>query len=165
VDEMVKWIRLYKSQYLGFFALGLLLFAVQELPYGIMPLFHLSANPIMEMTEASPFLNILEKVLGTLSIAALILVVEKNARWFSLSSKKELIFFILAMVMLGINFGGWAFYFNGYQSKALMIVCLVAAVPLYYVFLGLWRKNYILAITGVLFFIVHVSHVSMNLLM
>jgi hypothetical protein len=88
VDEMVKWIRLYKSQYLGFFALGLLLFAVQELPYGIMPLFHLSANPIMEMTEASPFLNILEKVLGTLSIAALILVVEKKRKVVFLIIKK-----------------------------------------------------------------------------
>jgi hypothetical protein len=119
----------------------------------------------MEMPEASPFLNGLEKILGILSIAILILIVEKDAKWFSLSSKKELFFFTVAMMMLLINFGGWIFYFAGYQSKALMIVCLVAAVPLYYVFLGLWRKNYILAITGILFFIVHVSHVSMNLLM
>ncbi|MCH4201652.1 MAG: hypothetical protein LKF69_01155 [Bacilli bacterium] len=162
---MVKWIKLYKNQYLGFFALGVLLFFVQELPYMVMPLFNLTSNPIMEMPEASPFLNGLEKILGILSIAILILIVEKDAKWFSLSSKKELSFFTVAMMMLLINFGGWIFYFAGYQSKALMIVCLVAAVPLYYVFLGLWRKNYVLAITGVLFFIVHVSHVSMNLLM
>ena len=162
---MVKWIKLYKNQYLGFFALGVLLFFVQELPYMVMPLFNLTSNPIMEMPEASPFLNGLEKILGVLSIAILILIVEKDAKWFSLSSKKELFFFTVAMMMLLINFGGWIFYFSGYQSKALMIVCLVAAVPLYYVFLGLWRKNYVLAITGLLFFIVHVSHVSMNLLM
>ncbi len=43
---MVKWVRIFGDQYLGFWAAGLLLFALQELPYMIMPLFKLTHNPI-----------------------------------------------------------------------------------------------------------------------
>ena len=50
---MVRWIRLFRDQYFGFWVLGLVLFALQEIPYMVMPLFHLETNPIMNMTETS----------------------------------------------------------------------------------------------------------------
>ena len=62
---MVKWIKLFSNQYLGFWLLGLVLFAIQEIPYMVMPLLKLKTNPIMNMTETSPYLDILEKVLGS----------------------------------------------------------------------------------------------------
>ena len=46
---MVRWIKLFRDQYLGFWALGLLLFALQEIPYMVMPMLHLETNPIMNM--------------------------------------------------------------------------------------------------------------------
>lgn len=107
--------------------------------------------------------GIIEKIAGSLSVAFLILIVNKNEKWFSLSNRKERLFFILALVMLAINFGGWIAYYNGYQTYALMLICLVGAVPLYYMFLGLWRKNYPLVIISILFLIVHVAHVALNL--
>ena len=61
---MVKWIKLFSNQYLGFWLLGLVLFAIQEIPYMVMPLLKLKTNPIMNMTETSPCLDILEKILG-----------------------------------------------------------------------------------------------------
>ncbi|MFA7032251.1 MAG: hypothetical protein WC201_01650 [Bacilli bacterium] len=160
---MIKWFKIYKNQYLGVFFLGIAFFVLQELPYIVMPLIHLSSNPIMNMGESSIFLNIIEKVVGSLSVAFLILIVNKNEKWFSLSNRKERLFFILALVMLAINFGGWIAYYNGYQTYALMLICLVGAVPLYYMFLGLWRKNYPLVIISILFLIVHVTHVALNL--
>ena len=44
---MHRWVRIYGDQYLGFWILGLLLFAVQEIPYLLMPLLRLETNPIM----------------------------------------------------------------------------------------------------------------------
>ena len=38
---MVRWIKLFRDQYLGFWALGLLLFALQEIPYMVMPIIHM----------------------------------------------------------------------------------------------------------------------------
>ena len=83
---MVKWIKLFSNQYLGFWSLGLVLFAIQEIPYMIMPLFKLKTNPIMNMTETSPYLDILEKVLGSLCIALMIFIVNKNTSFFEIGT-------------------------------------------------------------------------------
>ena len=61
---MHRWVRIYGDQYLGFWILGLLLFAVQEIPYLLMPLLRLETNPIMNMTETSPILDACEKLFG-----------------------------------------------------------------------------------------------------
>ena len=86
---MVRWFKLYGDQYFGFWALGLLLFAVQEIPYMLMPIFHMETNPIMNMVETS--------------------------------------------------------------------------ATLYYVAIGLWRRNALLVVTGVVFLAVHFTHVYGNL--
>ena len=62
---MVRWVKLFGNQYLGFWILGLILFLVQEIPYMVMPLFHLETNPIMNMAETSMALDICEKILGS----------------------------------------------------------------------------------------------------
>ena len=46
---MFKWMKLFDNQYFGFWILGLVLFAIQEIPYMIMPLLKLKSNPIMDM--------------------------------------------------------------------------------------------------------------------
>lgn len=56
---MAKWIKLFDNQYLGFQILGIVLFAMQEIPYMIMPFLKLKSNPIMNMTETSVALDIL----------------------------------------------------------------------------------------------------------
>ena len=57
---MFRWFRLLGQQHLGFWALGLLLFLIQEIPYLIMPLIRMDANPIMTMPESSLVLERLE---------------------------------------------------------------------------------------------------------
>ena len=158
---MVRWLKLFGDQYLGFWVLGLVLFALQEIPYMVMPLFRMGTNPIMNMTETSPTLDILEKFLGTLCIVLMVFLVHKNATLFSLSEGR--VFFLLAMVILLANFIGWGLYFAGHQSLAVMMLFLVALPPLYYVAIGLWRQNWPLAIVGALYFVVHFAHVFGNL--
>ena len=58
---MIRWIKLFGNQYLGFWALGLAFFAIQEIPYMLMPLFHPETNPIMNMTETSAVLDVCER--------------------------------------------------------------------------------------------------------
>ncbi|MBQ1734701.1 MAG: hypothetical protein II038_07460 [Lachnospiraceae bacterium] len=160
---MVRWFKLFGNQYVGFWVLGLVLFAIQEIPYMLMPLFRLETNPIMNMTETSAVLNICEKLLGSLCIAFMVFVVHKNAIIFSLTTGKEKLFFMIAMVILLANYFGWALYFTGHQSIFVMMLFIVIMPPLYYVAIGLWRQNTPLAITGGVFLAVHFLHVLGNL--
>ena len=160
---MIRWIRLYGNQYLGFWVLGLMLFAVQEIPYMVMPHIRLETNPIMSMAEASAALDVCEKVLGSLCIFLMTFVVHKDVLLFSLSTDREKTFFALAVMLLLANFLGWALYFVGHQSVFLMMLFLVALPPLYYVAIGMWRRNVPLAVVGVLFFAIHFIHVFANL--
>lgn len=160
---MVKWIKLFGNQYLGFWVMGLLLFALQEIPYMIMPLFQLETNPIMNMQESSIVLDICEKMFGSLCIALMTFIVHKNAAMFSIKEKSEKIFFILSIVVLLTNFIGWALYFTGHTSIFVMMFFIVLLPPLYYVFIGAWRKNIGLIVTGGIFLVVHFIHVLGNL--
>ena len=81
---MVKWIKLFGNQYLGFWVLGLVLFAIQEIPYMIMPFLKPESNPIMNMQESSVVLNGCEKILGSLCIALMTFVVCDEKKIFSI---------------------------------------------------------------------------------
>ena len=86
---MVRWLKLFGDQYFGFWILGLVLFAVQEIPYMVMPLVKMEANPIMNMVETSAALDACEKVLGSLCIALMIFVVHRDAVLFSISEGRD----------------------------------------------------------------------------
>lgn len=160
---MFKFFKIFGNQYLGFWVLGLALFVVQEIPYMIMPLFKLETNPIMNMRESSVVLDAAEKILGSLCIALMIFIVHKDSKLFSVTDGRERLFFILTVLVLLLNFIGWAFYFGGHQSVFVMMFFIVLMPPLYYVFIGLWRNNIILTVTGGVFLIVHFVHVLGNL--
>ena len=160
---MVRWIKLFRNQYFGFWVLGLVLFAIQEIPYMLMPLFHLETNPIMNMTETSPVLDICEIVLGSLCIALMVFIIHKDAKLFSVSVGREKLFLTLAVILLLANFIGWALYFTGHQSILVMMLFIVALPPLYYAAIGLWRQNTPLTICSAIFLAVHFMHVLRNL--
>ena len=113
---MFKFVKLFGNQYLGFWVFGLLLFAAQEIPYMVMPLFKLQTNPIMSMTESSRILDMFEKILGSLCIAFMIFIVNKNSNLFLPAEDREKIFFMLSVTVLLLNFIGWGIYFSGRQS-------------------------------------------------
>lgn len=162
---MVRWFKIFGDQYIGFWILGLILFALQEIPYMVMPLFHLENNPIMNMQESSATLNICEKVLGSLCVAIMTFIIQEEVAFFRVGTGICRIGFVLAVFVLLLNFVGWGLYFGGHQSIGIMMFFIVLLPPLYYVFIGLWRENRILLITGILFEAVHFSHVYGNLKM
>lgn len=162
---MLKWIKIVDNQYIGFWVLGLVLFLIQEIPYMVMPLFKLETNPIMNMQESSVMLNVCEKILGSLCIAFMTFIVCDEKKIFSISDQKELLFFCIAVGIILLNFSGWFLYFTGHQSIFVMMFFIVVLPSLYYVFIGLWRNNIILTITGCIFLVVHFIHVLGNLKM
>ena len=160
---MVKWFRVTQQQYIGFFAIGLVLILIQELPYIIMTLIPPSSNPLMEMQDKSALLNAIEKVLGVSCIITMLFLVRGDAKWFSLTTRREAAFFAVAVAALIGYFVGWVFYWSGYQSLPLILCSLVALPPIYYAFIGLWRRNYVLAVLGGLFLSAHLMNVWNNL--
>ena len=161
---MVRWFKLFDHQYFGFWALGVVCFAVQEIPYMLMPFLRLETNPIMNMVERSAALDVCEKVLGSLCIALMIFMVHEDAVMFSISEPRERAYFEMALRFLFVNFFGWALYVTGHQSVFIMMLFLVAMPPLYYVAIGLWRKNVLLVGAGAVFLVVHFAHVYGNLM-
>ena len=161
---MIKWRKLFCNHWLGIWFLGLAFFFVQEIPYMLMPLIPLDTNPIMNMQTEFMALDILEKIFGSISIAAMLLFVNSETKWFSLKDIQERVSFIGVIITILLNFIGWGLYFGGYQSVAVMTVFLVVMPPLYYIAIGLWRKNYILAIIGGLFLLFHLSNTLTSLL-
>lgn len=123
----------------------------------------LQTNPIMNMQESSVVLDILEKILGSLCIAVMTFIVQKDAVLFSTGTGVQRIGFIAAVVVLLLNYFGWVLYFKGHQSIAIMMIFIVVLLPLYYFFIGLWRQNVILMITDAAFLVVHFLHVLGNL--
>lgn len=160
---MFKWIKLFGDQYLGFWILGLMLFVVQEIPYIIMPLFKMESNPIMNMQETSMVLEICEKVLGSFCIFLMTFVIQRDVSVFSMGVGINKLGFICAIAVLLLNFFGWGLYFTGHQSIFVMMFFIVVMPPLYYICIGLWRKNWLLLIMGSAFIIVHFIHVLGNL--
>jgi hypothetical protein len=162
---IIKCFKIYKGYFCGFWLPGILFFLIQELPYVVMPFLSLSTNPLMKMKTAFPLLEVSEKLFGVLTILLLILPVHGKSAGLTSETLRYKIFFFLALFFLVLYFAGWYFYFSGYQSIKLMLTCLVAMPPLYYMSLGLWQKNHLLVINTAFFLIFHIANVWTSLLL
>lgn len=159
---MVKLIHLFKNYYLGISFVGIIAFAIQEIPYMIMPLIKPKSNPIMNMQNEIPWIEKTQGIFGVLSMFLLMLIVKDNDKFFSIATCKEKAFFAITVLMILINFIGWAFYYLGFQYGCLIVISQFAVVPLYYLFFGLWKSNYLLVGTASVFFIIHTVNGYLN---
>lgn len=161
---MVKLIHLFKNYYLGISFIGIIAFAIQEIPYMIMPIIKPASNPIMNMQNEILWIEKVQGIVGVLCMLLLMMIVRDDSKVFSLANRREKVFFTLTVLMILINFIGWTFYFLGYQYGWLIVISQFAAVPLYYLFFGLWKSNYLLAGTASLFFMIHTMNGYLNFL-
>ncbi len=159
---MVKLFHLFKNYYLGVSFIGIIAFAIQEIPYMIMPLIKLKSNPIMNMQNEIPWIEKTQNIFGVLSMILLMLIVKDNDKFFSIDTYKEKVFFAITVLMILINFIGWFFYYLVFQYNWLIVISQFAVVPLYYLFFGLWKSNYLLVGTASVFFIIHTINGYLN---
>lgn len=159
---MIKIAHLYKNYYLGISFIGIIAFVIQEIPYMIMPLVKPESNPIMNMQNESKLLQIIQGVLGTLSMVLLMLIVRDDVSFFSIETSRDKVFFVSTLVMILFNFIGWTLYYTGHQISWVIVISQFAVVPLYYFFFGLWKYNYPLVMTAAMFFAIHTINGYMN---
>lgn len=142
--------------------MGIIAFVIQEIPYMIMPLIKMKSNPIMNMQNEIPWIEKTQGIFGALSMIMLMLIVKDNDKFFSIGTYKEKIFFAITVLMILINYMGWTFYYLGFQYGWLIVISQFAVVPLYYLFFGLWKSNYLLVATASVFFIIHTINGCLN---
>ena len=142
--------------------MGIIAFVIQEIPYMIMPLIKMKSNPVMNMQNEIPWIEKTQGIFGALSMIMLMLIVKDNDKFFSIGTYKEKIFFAITVLMILINYMGWTFYYLGFQYGWLIVISQFAVVPLYYLFFGLWKSNYLLVATASVFFIIHTINGCLN---
>ena len=97
---MVKWFKITQNQCIGFFAFGLVLFALQQIPYIIIPFIRMDSNILMEMQDKSALLSVAEKILGVSCIIIMLFLVRSEAQWFPLNTIHEKIYFGIAVMAI-----------------------------------------------------------------
>ena len=161
-SNMIKFIHLFKNYYLGISFIGIAAFVIQEIPYIVMPIFKPASNPIMSMTNEIKWIETVQGIFGILSMIILMLIVRDDVKLIPVETTKDKTFLFLTILMILINFVGWILYYMGHQYGWLIIISQFAVVPLYYLFFGLWKSNYLLVGTAVLFFVIHTINGIIN---
>jgi len=159
---MLKLIHLFKNYYFGISFIGIATFVIQEIPYIVMPMIKPTSNPIMNMQNEIKWIETVQGIFGMLSMILLILIVRDDVKLIPRETTKDKMFLLLTVLMILINFIGWILYYMGHQYGWLIIISQFAAVPLYYLFFGLWKSNYLLVGTAVPFFVIHTINGIMN---
>ena len=159
---MLKFIQLFKNFYLGISFVGIVAFVVQEIPYIIMPLIKPASNPIMNMTNEIKWIETVQGIFGALSMIFLMVIVRDDVKLIPRETIKDKVFFFVMVLMILINFIGWTLYYMGHQYGWLIVISQFAVVPLYYLFYGLWKSNYLLVGTAIPFFMIHTINGIMN---
>jgi len=135
---------------------------IQEIPYIVMPLIKPASNPIMSMTSEIEWIETVQGLFGILSMVVLMLIVRDDIKPIPRETAKDKTFLFLMVMMILINYVGWTLYHMGHQYGWLIIISQFAAVPLYYLFFGLWKSNYLLVGTAVPFFVIHTINGILN---
>lgn len=158
----MKFTHLFKHFYFGISFIGIAAFMIQEIPYIVMPLIKPASNPIMSVTSEIEWIETVQGLFGILSMVVLMLIVRDDIKPIPRETAKDKTFLFLMVMMILINYVGWTLYYMGHQYGWLIIISQFAAVPLYYLFFGLWKSNYLLVGTAVPFFVIHTINGILN---
>jgi hypothetical protein len=124
---------------------------MQLLPNIIWMLTPPANNVLTKNSSPYQILNIIEQVFGIMTVAVLILLINKNAE------RNNTLYLGLAILFLLGYYFAWVFYYRGVVSPWLLIAGIAAMPPLYFIFVGLWMNNYVALIPCVIFGITHIA--------
>ncbi len=140
---------------------GLIAFILQELPYLPWLLRPPIDNPLANNIAATPLFGMLEQTGGIMTVVLLIVVIRKDTA----KPKMKDQFFVVAAILLFAYYICWVCYFAGMTNGWLIVIGLSAVVPLYYLSISLWMKNYFALITSLLFLVGHTGSNIINYLL
>ena len=128
-----------KNYVFGFSLTGLILYVLQLFPNIIWMLIPPANNVLVKNSSLYPILN-------------------------KKGEKNSGIYIGLAIIFLAGYYISWIFYYQGVVSPWLLIIGLAAMPPLYFLFVGLWMKNYIVILPCIIFEIAHIAITCSNYL-
>jgi len=152
---MVNYLKQCK---IGFSIFGIIAFALQELPYLPWFLWPPVNNPLKNNIPINIYLGMLEKFGGILTVGLLIIVINRSV--IRPGFKSEL--FLISALCLFAYYICWIFYFLGFTNAWLIVIGLSAVVPIYYLFIALWLKNYLAVFASIIFLIGHTGSNMVN---
>ena len=150
----------FKQYKVGFSIYGLIAFTLQEIPYLPWLLLPLVNNPLANNIPKNMYFGMLEKSGGILTVALLVIVINKSLIQPKLNNK----FFLVSAFCLITYYVCWIFYFSGFTNAWLIVIGLSAVVPIYYFFIALWLENYFAVIASIIFFVGHTGSNIINFL-
>ena len=142
----------------GFSLTGLVLYALQLLPNIIWMLVPPANNVLAKNSSSYPIFNIMEQAFGIMTVALLILIINKK------NGRNSGLYILLAVMFLAGYYISWILYYQGMVSPWLLIIGIAAMPPLYFLFAGLWMKNYVVLLPCVIFGITHIAITCSNYL-
>lgn len=140
-----------KNYKFGFSLTGLILYALQLFPNILWMLAPPANDVLTENSSVYPILNIIEQVFGIMTVVLLILLINKN------KGRSGKLYIGLAALFLAGYYAAWIFYYRGAVAPWLLIIGIAAMPPLYFFFVGLWKRKYALLIPCVIFGVTHIS--------
>jgi hypothetical protein len=145
-----------KNYGFGLSLIGLIFYALQLLPNIVWMLAPPANNVLAKNSSVYPILNIIERVSGIITVALLILLINKSG------GRSSNLYIGLAILFLAVYYSAWIFYYQGMIAPWLLIIGIAAMPPLYFLFVGLWMKNYAALIAGVVFGVTHITITCSN---
>lgn len=140
-----------KNYIFGFSLIGLILYAFQLFPNIIWMLAPPANNVLVKNSSVYPILNMIERVFGIMTVALLIMLLNKGG------GSNNNLYLGLAILFLVGYYVAWVFYYKGVVSPWLLIIGLAAMPPLYFLFVGLWMNNDVVLIPCVIFGVTHIK--------
>ncbi|WP_334074094.1 MULTISPECIES: hypothetical protein [Paenibacillus] len=141
-----------------FSLIGLLLYALQLLPNIIWKLVPPANNVLTKNSSAYNILNIIEGLFGVITVILMVVLIGK------VEGRNSNLYIGLAMLFLAAYYISWIFYYNGVVAPWLLILGIASMPPLYFFFVGLWMKNYVLLVPCAIFGMTHILITCMNYL-
>jgi len=106
------------------------------------------------------YFGTLEKFGGILTVGLLVIIINKSLIRPKFKNK----LFLVSVFCLITYYICWIFYFLGFTNAWLIVIGLSAVVPIYYLFIALWLKNYFAIFASIIFFIGHTGSNIINFL-
>lgn len=150
--------KIMKNYKFGFSLAGLILYVLQLLPNIIWVLAPPVNDALARNSSPYPIMNVIERVFGFMTVVLLILLINKGGR------KNSRLYMGLAALFLAAYYISWVLYYKGVVCPWLLVIGLAAMPPLYFIFAGIWMKNYAVIIPGVIFGITHIAITCINYL-
>lgn len=153
---MIKWFKLNKNYYLGFFPLGIVFILLQLFPYLFLPTLEFDISRLTTYSINFSWLGNLEKAIGAASILALIFIIPK-------ARKRPGVTLEHAFILLTIYYLGWFLYVQLNLTSPFLLFFLFILPSIYYALIGFWRNNFLLVFLTIPLLLIHTINFSVNL--